>query len=143
MTEDVSNMGKAGDVINVRNGFGRNYLIPKNKAVRATSRNIKAFEHQKRLIEAKKNKEIKEAQALAGSLANISCTITRKAGEQDKLFGSVTSMDIQEALKAEGYEIDRRKIILDEPLKYLGVYSIPIKFYPDVETKVKVWVVKE
>lgn len=143
LREDVSSLGKAGDLVKVANGYARNYLIPRKLAVEATPRNLKALEHEKLLIEHKKRRELKDSEKLKEKLESISCTIGVKVGEDDKLFGSVTSMDIEEGLKREGVEIDRRKIELEEPIRTLGVYTVPIKITPETQAKLKVWVVKD
>ena len=142
LLEEMPSLGKAGDAIKVADGYGRNYLIPQKKAIEATSKNMKVWEYQKNLLKDKISKVKKEAEKLAEKIESISCTVSKQTGEEDKLFGSVTSMDIEESLRGEGIEIDRKKIILDEPIKKLGVYTIPIKLHPEVIANLKVWVVK-
>ncbi len=139
---DVEKLGSEGDVVTVATGYARNYLIPRQLATQATEKNRRALEHEKRLETDLSAKEKKQAEKLAGELANLSCTIRMQAGENDRLFGSVTSLDIAAALEEQGVEIDRRKIILDEPLKELGVFTVPAKIHPDVMADIKVWVVK-
>ena len=143
LREDVENLGKIGDVIEVAGGYGRNYLLPRGLAVKASTKNLKEQEHQKKLIRARMDRQRKDAQELAGRLDSVSCTIARKTGEEEKLYGSVTSRDIEEALKEEGVSIDRKRILLDEPIKKLGVYTVPVKLHADVTGNIKVWVVKE
>jgi large subunit ribosomal protein L9 len=143
LTEDVAHLGSAGDMLKVKDGFARNYLIPKAMAVIATTENVKQLEHQKRQIQAKLNKIKKDSESLAQRIENISCTIARAAGEEDKLFGSVTTADIYAGLKNEGIEVDKKKILLDEPIKSLGIFSVPIKIHSEVTANLKVWVVKE
>ncbi len=143
LTEDVAHLGSAGDLLKVKDGYARNYLIPKTLAVIATTENVKHLEHQKRQIQAKLNKMKKDSESLAQRIENISCTITCAAGEEDKLFGSVTTADIYASLKNEGIEVDKKKILLDEPLKSLGIFSVPIKIHSEVTANLKVWVVKE
>jgi len=143
LTEAVAHRGSAGDMLKVRDGYARNYLIPKGMAIVATTENIKQLEHQKRQIQAKQNKLKKESEGIARHIESISCTIARAAGEEDKLFGSVTSADIYTSLKNEGIDIDKKKILLDEPLKSLGIFTVPIKIQSDVTANLKVWVVKE
>jgi len=143
LTEDVAHLGSAGDMLKVKDGFARNYLIPKTMAVIATTENVKHLEHQKRQIQAKLSKLKKDSESLAQRIENISCTIARAAGEEDKLFGSVTSADIYAGLKNEGIEVDKKKILLDEPIKSLGIFSVPIKVHSEVTANLKVWVVKE
>ncbi len=139
---DVEKVGSEGDVVAVADGYARNYLIPRQLAIQATDKNRRFLEHEKRLESDVAVKEKKEAEKLAGELSNLSCTIRMQAGENDRLFGSVTSLDIAAALEEQGIEIDRRKIILDEPLKELGVFTVPAKIHPDVMADIKVWVVK-
>ncbi len=143
LIEDVTNLGKAGEVLEVKRGHYRNYLFPRKLAVEASSKNVKALDHQKRLLNDKIAKSLTDARRAAEKLETISITLARKAGEQDKLFGSVTDMDIEEALKEKGWNIGRKQILLEEPIKTLGVYQIPIKFHQDVEVKIKLWVIKE
>ncbi|MFC1716306.1 50S ribosomal protein L9 [Candidatus Poribacteria bacterium] len=139
---NVEKLGGEGDVVAVADGYARNYLIPRKLAIQATEKNRRSLEHEKRLETDLATKEKKEAEKLAGELSNLSCTIRMQAGENDRLFGSVTSLDIAAALEEQGIEIDRRKIILDEPLKELGVFTVPAKIHPDVMAEIKVWVVK-
>jgi large subunit ribosomal protein L9 len=143
LREDVENLGKVGEVVEVAGGYGRNYLLPRGLAVKASTKNLKEQDHQKRLIQARMDKQKKDAQELAGSLESVSCTIARKTGEEEKLYGSVTSRDIEEALREEGVSIDRKRILLDEPIKKLGVFTVPVKLHTDVTGNIKVWVVKE
>ena len=142
LTEDVANMGKAGDLIQIKDGHARNYLIPKKLAIPANPQNLKAFEHQKNLLKQKQNRIKRDAENLAEKIEKVSCTISKPTGEEDKLFGSVTSLDIEESLKEEGITIDRKKILLEEPIKSLGIYKIPIKIHPEVTAHLKIWVVK-
>ncbi len=143
LTEDVAHRGSAGDMLKVKDGYARNYLIPKGMAILATTENVKQLEHQKRQIQSKLNKLKKESEGIAQQLESISCTIARAAGEEDKLFGSVTSADIYTSLKNEGIDVDKKKILLDEPIKSLGIFTVPIKIHSDVTANLKVWVVKE
>jgi len=143
LKQDVESVGTVGDIVTVKNGYARNYLIPKGIALEATPGNLKRIEQEKKTLELQKNREKKAAEQEAAKLNNVSVTISVSVGEEDKLFGSVTSQDIADALKEKGFEIDKRKIILDEPIKVLGIYSVPIKLHSEVEAKVKVWVVKK
>ena len=143
LRQDYESLGVAGDVVNVKPGFARNFLIPKGVAMLATDKNLKRFENDKKQMYWQQEKEKRQSEELAKTLENVSCTITVQVGDEDKMFGSVTSQNIAEALEAQGYHIDKRKIVLDEPIKSLGIYSVPIKLHTDVEAKVKVWVVKE
>jgi large subunit ribosomal protein L9 len=142
LTEDIPKLGKIGDLIQIKDGYARNYLIPQNLAVPANPQNIKALEHQKTLLKQKQNRIKREAEKLAQKIEKISCTVSKPAGEEDKLFGSVTSLDIEKILKEEGIKIDRKKILLEEPIKTLGIYKVPIKLHPEVTANLKVWVVK-
>ncbi len=141
LREDVENLGKIGEIVEVAGGYGRNYLLPRGLAVKASTKNLKEQEHQKKLIQARMDGQKKDAQEMAGSLDSVSCTISRKTGEDEKLYGSVTSRDIEEALREEGVSIDRKRILLEEPLKKLGVYTVPVKLHADVTGNIKVWVV--
>jgi large subunit ribosomal protein L9 len=143
LRQDYESLGVAGDVVNVKPGFARNFLIPKGFAMLATDKNLKRYENDQKQLHWLQEKEKRQSEELAKTLENVSCTITVQVGEEDKMFGSVTSQNITEALEAQGYKIDKRKILLEEPIKSLGIYSIPIKLHSDVEAKVKVWVVKE
>jgi large subunit ribosomal protein L9 len=143
LRQDHEKLGEAGEEVRVKPGFARNYLIPQGLAMSASPQNKKRFENEKKQMNWRKEQEKRKAEELAKELENVSCTITVQVGEEDKLFGSVTSQNIAESLQTQGYEIDKRKIILEEPIKSLGIYSVPIKLYQDVEAKVKVWVVKE
>ena len=142
LKEDVENLGSIGAIVDVANGYGRNYLVPRNLAVVANPRNIKDFEHQKKNILAKAKKLRASAEDIAEKISSISVTLEAKAGEEDKLFGSVTTKDIAEAIALKGVEVDKRKIVLDEPIKRLGEYEVTVKVQQDVTATVKV-VVKQ
>jgi large subunit ribosomal protein L9 len=141
LKEDIQDLGAIGDMINVADGYARNYLIPQQLAVQASTKSEKQLEHQKKLVDQHKVRVQQQAGDLAGKLESISCTIPVLVGEQDKLFGSVTSRDIEAALEQEGLNISRRKIVLHEPIKSLGVYTVDVRLHPDVTAKLKVWVV--
>lgn len=143
LIEDVLNLGHIGELVTVKNGYGRNFLLPKKLAIPASTKNRRRLEHEKRIAEARLKKAKAEAEQYAEKLASTSVTIARKVGEQDKLYGSVTAHDIATALEDEGVKVDRRKLVLDEPIKELGVYQVPIKLRGDVTTEIKVWVVAE
>lgn len=143
LREDFENLGKAGEVISVKDGYARNFLIPKGIAYLANEANKQRYENDIKQQTWRLNRDKKIAEDLSAKLENVSCTISVQVGEEDKMFGSVTSQNIAEALAAQGYEIDKRKIVLEEPIKSLGIYSIPIKLHTEVEATVKVWVVKE
>lgn len=142
LKSNVEKLGKEGDVLTVADGYARNYLIPKKLAVQATEKNRQLLEHEKRIEVDRAVKAKKEAETLANELSNVSCTISVQAGENDRLFGSVTTSDIANALADLGYEIDKRKIILEEPIKELGMFTVPVKLHADITANIKVWVVK-
>ena len=143
LLEDVDKLGKRGAVVSVKDGYGRNFLIPRKLAAPATEGNLKQIELEAKKYKVKEAKEETDAQSMKGDLEKLSLTIPMKAGEADVLFGSVTSADIATALEKEGYTIDKRKIDIGEPIKRLGVYHVPIKLFRTVTAEVKVWVVKE
>ena len=143
LREDVEKLGKAGDVVKVADGFGRNYLIPRQLAVPADVRNLKALEHDRRVIEARAKKSRKSAESLATMLASVSLTIPAKAGEEGKLFGAITSRDIAEALEKAGVPVDRKNVLLLDPIKQLGDYKVKVKAGTDLHPEVSVRVVAE
>ncbi|MEJ2543713.1 MAG: 50S ribosomal protein L9 [Calditrichaceae bacterium] len=143
LREDFETLGQAGEVVSVKDGYARNYLIPKGIAYLANEANKKRYENDVKQQAWRLNRDKKIAEELAVKLENVSCTISVQVGEEDKMFGSVTSQNIAESLASQGYEVDKRKILLEEPIKSLGIYSVPIKLHTDVEATVKVWVVKE
>lgn len=143
LRQDYEKLGSAGDVVEVKAGFARNYLIPKKIAYPALPNYLKMMQEERRQKQQRQLKEKKVAEALAQKLAKVSLTISVSVGEEDRIFGSVTTQDIAEALKNQGFDIDRKKIMLEEPIKALGIYSVPLKLHSEVEAKVKVWVVKE
>ncbi len=142
LKENIETLGHIGDIVKVAPGYARNYLIPKGFAIEATTRNAKALEHAKRQMEYKKNKVKEQATNLAAKLESLVIVLTHQAGEGDKLFGSVTNMELAENLKDQGYEIDRKKIILAEPIKHLGEFSATVKIHPEVNATLKVVVNK-
>jgi len=143
LRDDMDNLGKSGEVVNVKPGYARNYLLPRGHAIKATAGDIKRVEHEKRVIAARTAKMAKEAQAEADKLSQVSVSISRAVGEEDKLYGSVTSRDIAEALAEKGVKVDSKKIHLDEPLKTLGMSEVQIKLGRGVNATIKVWVVKK
>ena len=143
LLEDVPSLGKAGDQVKVSEGYGRNYLIPKKKAILATEKSLKAIEHQKREVQQRMGKAKKDAERFAQQIEALSCTFAKPVGESGKLFGSVTSMEIEEYLKENGVDLERKKILLEEPIKNLGMFTVPIKLHPEVTAHLKVWVVQE
>lgn len=140
---DVEKLGKRGDIVKVADGYARNYLLPKGLALKETSSNLKLFEEEKKLLAVKQVKEKAEAEAIAEKIKQISITIVKKVGENEVLYGSVTSAEIADLLIKEGIEIDRRKIEIDDPIKTTGIFNVPIKIHPEVTAELKVWVVKE
>lgn len=142
LIEDVPSLGETGELVRVADGYGRNYLIPYGKAIKENVHNIKIFEHQAKQLKDKKDRIQRDAEKLSSRIETVSCTVAKPAGEEDKIFGSVTSMDIADSLKVEGIEIDRKKIRLDDPIKTLGIYNVPIKLHTEVTAHLKVWVVK-
>jgi large subunit ribosomal protein L9 len=141
LTKDVDQLGRAGEIVKVRPGYGRNYLLPRGLALAATRSNLAQLEHHRRQIE--KEQEVLRAahQQIAQSLVNASVSIARKSGQDDKLFGSVTARDIVEALSAQNIDIDRRLIQLDEPLKATGTFEVPVRFSAEVQVSLKVNVI--
>jgi large subunit ribosomal protein L9 len=142
LREDVENLGNSGELVTVKDGYARNFLIPRGLAVRATPRNVRRLDHEKRVISQRDSKRQKDAQSLKDRIEALSLTIAKHTGEEEKLFGSVTNRDIAEALKEEsGLEIDRKSIHLDQAIKSLGVYSVNVKLTRDVVATLKLWVV--
>ncbi len=143
LTKDMENLGKAGALVEVKPGYGRNYLLPRQLAVPATAKNVRRLEHEKSGILARAAKEKANMDAMAKKLNAIELKFTRKAGAENKLFGSVTSKDIHEQLVAQGYEVDRKQIHLPEPLKEIGTHEVQVKLHSEVAAKVKVTVAAE
>jgi large subunit ribosomal protein L9 len=138
LREDVENLGKGGELVDVKPGYGRNYLLPRGLAVLANPKNVRELDHQKSVAQAKAAKLKASAQAVAKRLSETPVTLKRKVGEQEKLYGSVTALDVAEALAARGLQLDRRSIDLAEPLKTLGDFEVPVKLHSEVVGKVKV-----
>jgi large subunit ribosomal protein L9 len=143
LKKEVHKLGQPGDIVEVKNGYARNYLIPQGMAILATDSNMKVYQQDLKSLAKKALKGQQEAQEFADKLSQVSVTAAVQVGEEEKLFGSVTSQNIADLLKEIGHDIDRRKILLDEPIKALGVYDVPVKLHPEVTTHIKVWVVKE
>lgn len=143
LLEDVPSLGKAGDLVKVSDGYGRNYLIPQKKATFATEKNLKILEHQKREIQQRMEKLKKDAERIGQQIEGLSCSMSKPVGESGKLFGSITSMEIEDYLNGVGIKVDRKKILLEEPIKNLGMFTVPIKLHPEVTAHLKVWVVQE
>ncbi|HEY6010245.1 MAG TPA: 50S ribosomal protein L9 [Nitrospirota bacterium] len=143
LREDIDKLGKIGDLVKVADGYARNFLVPRKKAIEATSKNVNAMNHAKKMVSDRLRKLKKEAAADADRIKALAVTIKAKVGEEGKLFGSVTTMDIAEAVKAQGVTIDKRKIVLDEPIKRTGDFTITVKLHADVTADFKVSVVAE
>ena len=143
LTTDLPHVGKVGQVVEVANGYGRNYLMPRGLAIRATPGNERSLAQQQKARVAREAKTKAEAEALAAQLQELSLSIVKKTGEGDRLYGSVTSMDIADLLKSRGMALDRRRIVLDTPLKTLGHHKVPIRLHPEVTAEVDIAVTKE
>jgi large subunit ribosomal protein L9 len=143
LMEDVPSVGKMGDTVRVSDGYARNYLLPRKKAVIATATGLQSLEREKHLSQHKEEKSEQEAQKLAQKLAEISCTVAKPAGEGGKLFGAVTSADIEKALREQGVAVDRKKIVLEEPIKNVGAYTVSLKLHPAVVAQLNLVVEKE
>jgi large subunit ribosomal protein L9 len=143
LKKDIEKLGKAGEVVSVRRGYARNFLLPKEFALPATGANLKVVEEEKKRAALRQEKEKKDAQELAEKINSSSCTITVQAGQDGKLYGSVTNQDIAQAYKLEGINIDKKKIELPQPIKEAGVFKINVRLHPEVSAQAKVWVVKE
>jgi large subunit ribosomal protein L9 len=143
LRQDMDALGLEGDIVDVANGYARNYLVPKGIALEANKQNIKLMEMQRKKIEVKRLKAKEDAEKVRERMSDVVITISQKAGEEEKLYGSVTSMDIATHLEDQGISIDRRKILLDKPIKTLGEFDVPVKLYPEVTGSIKVVVVSE
>jgi large subunit ribosomal protein L9 len=142
LQEDVQNLGPAGLVVDVADGYGRNFLLPRRLAVLADERNRARLEHQRRITTAKQTRAAAEAKALAAQISSTAVSIKRQAGADDKMFGSVTNQDIAEALAAAGVTVDRKNIHLADPIRNIGVFQVPVRLLKDVEATVKVYVIR-
>lgn len=143
LRKNFDQLGKVGDVLTVKDGYARNYLIPRQFAYQATKGNILALEEEKKQILKKEAKELEAAQKFASDLEKVSITVQVKVGEEDKIFGTVTNQMISDSLKEKGFDVEKRKIEITEPIKSLGIYSVSIKIHPSVSATVKTWVVRE
>lgn len=143
LRENLDNLGKAGEVVSVRPGYGRNYLLPHGLAVPATEKDEARMQHEQRVIAARVAKLAKQLQSEADRLSQVSVSLSRAVGEEDKLYGSVTNRDIADALSEQGIKVDAKKIQLEEPIKTLGMTEVSIKLGHDIAAKIKVWVVKK
>ncbi|GAB1347992.1 50S ribosomal protein L9 [Ignavibacteriales bacterium] len=143
LRQNIDSLGQVGDTIEVNEGYALNYLIPKKYAYAALKGNLKAIEDEKKLIVKRREKEVAAANQLATDIENVKIELIVQAGEEDKLFGSVTSQMIADGLKEKGFDLDKRSIELHEPIKALGIYDVPVKLHSSVTAKIKVFVVKE
>ena len=142
LRQAVENLGKPGEVVKVKNGYARNYLLPHGLAYEATPGNLKRIQQERDRLEAAENERRGTAQGLAAKLEQVSLTFSARVGEEGKLFGSVTAADIAQQLESQGFHIEKRQIDLHEPIKALGVYRVPIRLHADVKPEIRVWVIK-
>ena len=142
LKQEVTNLGDAGDIVTVKPGYGRNFLIPRGLAIPATEGSIQQVEHQKRVADAIRRKNLASAKALQARLEGTAVSIRRETGEDEKLFGAVTNRDIAEALAAEGVEIDRRSIHLEEPIRAIGLFTVPVRLHKTVQANIRVYVIR-
>lgn len=143
LREDVEKLGRRGEVVKVAAGYARNFLLPRRLALEATATNLQQIARERKVREVQEAREKQEAMALAERLSQLSLTAVRKVGESDVLYGSVTNADIADLMEKEGFKVDKRKILLEEPIKALGIYEVPMKLHPEVTVNLKIWVVKE
>jgi large subunit ribosomal protein L9 len=143
LNQDIDRIGKAGNIVKVKDGFARNFLIPNGLAVPVTPANLKKLEQEKQLKTLQLEKAKREAEELKAKLAHLSLTIPVLTHEEDKLYASITVQDLTTALSEEGFNIDKNSIVLDEPIKALGIFEVPINLHPEISAKVKVWIVKK
>lgn len=143
LRKDHDKLGQVGSVVDVKEGYARNFLIPKGLAYAATGGSVRALEEEKKQAERRQTKEQKSAEHIAAELEKISLTLKMKVGEDEKLFGAVTSQMIADELKSKGFDLDKRIVVLEEPIKALGIYTVDVKLHHAVIGKVKVWVVRE
>jgi len=143
LREHVDNLGKRGEIVKVADGYARNYLLPRKLALPATDGNRKHVERERKIMESREAEEKGQADAMAARLAAVDISIARRVGETDQLYGSVTSADIVEVLKAKGFDVDKRKLILPEPIKAIGDHTVPLKLHREVTVPLTVHVVKE
>ena len=143
LRQAIENLGKPGDVVKVKPGFARNFLLPRGLAYEATAGNLKRIQQERDRLEAAENERRSGAQSIAEKLEQVSLTFSARVGEEGKLFGSVTAADIAQQLEAQGFTIEKRQIDLHEPIKALGVYKIPVRLHADVKPEIRVWVIKQ
>jgi large subunit ribosomal protein L9 len=143
LRQGVENLGKPGDVVNVKAGYARNYLLPHGLAYEATPGNLKRIQQERDRLEAAENERRAGAQGIAEKLEQVSLTFSARVGEEGKLFGSVTATDIAQQLESQGFRVEKRQIDLHEPIKALGVYRVPVRLHADVKPEIRVWVIKQ
>lgn len=143
LREDVAHLGKAGEVVAVKDGYARNYLLPRGLAYPATAGNKRRIEVERQRLDARLATQRGDAEQVAQQLAAVSLTFTVKTGEGEKLFGSITAQDIAQQLKEQGFALDKRRVALEEPIKMIGIYKVPIRLEAGVQAEIRVWVVKE
>ena len=143
LSEDVATLGRVGDVVAVKDGYARNFLFPRRKAYPATPNNLKKMEAQKKQREAAEEKALTEAKARAEELEKMSCTVSAEVNDLDKLYGAVSEGDVAKAIQAEGFEVDRKDIVIEKPIEELGIYEVGVRVHPKVTAKVRLWVTKK
>lgn len=143
LTQEVSNLGTIGEIVNVRNGYARNFLLPRGLAAVANEANQAQLAHHKRVLEKRREKALAEAKTLAAKIEKVSVTVAKQVGEDEKIFGSVTTGELEDLLKAEGVDVSKKEISLLDEVKKVGVYSAQVKLHKDVVAKFKVWVVAQ
>jgi len=143
LKQDVKDLGKKGEVVKVADGYARNYLIPKNLGLQMSKKNLNVYEHEKKQDVIREKKKIRASQELAEKISALSLTISVKAHDDENLYGSITEKDITAAIEKAGFSVSKQQIVMDSHIKKLGVYTVPVKVYKDIEAKIKVWVVKE
>jgi large subunit ribosomal protein L9 len=142
LRKEVANLGDAGDIVKVKPGYGRNFLIPRGLAIPATEGSVRQVDHQKKVADAIRRKNLSGAKELKDKLEGTAVSIRRETGDDDRLFGAVTNRDVADALQAEGIEVDRRAIVLDEPIKSIGLFTVPVRLHRDVTANVRVYVIR-
>ena len=143
LTQNVQHLGKAGDLVTVKPGYGRNYLLPRGLAVSATARNVRQLEHNRKMIASQVARKVAEADSVAGRINGMTLQFERRVGDDDKMFGSVTTRNLAEQLAVAGVDVDHRRILLTEPIKALGKYEVDIRLEADVVARLKFWVVSQ
>ncbi len=143
LNDDIKGLGKKGEVVKVADGYGRNYLIPKGFALEMSKKNLNVYAHQKKQGEIREKKKFRTAQELSEKIGALSLTINVKAHDDENLYGSITEKDIADAIQKAGFDINKHQVIMDSHIKKLGIYTVPVKVYKDIEAKIKIWVVKE